>query len=618
MYLGCIRRSKSNIECMAHALPKRSDVPKEHTWDLEALFRTPKEWEKALAAVDADLPQLRACAGTLGRSARDLLTFARLYEEIAPRAHHVYVWAGLHSDVDTTDQKKLAAAGRAAGLYARFGEAVSFFQPELLAIDSAQLRSFMDEEPQLQRYEHFFDNIQRMRPHVRDAEIEQVLALGREALGAPERAHGSLADADLQFAPAVNAKGRKLPLGRGNYGSMQSSTDRELRKSAWNNYADGFLAMRNTFAEIMAAKVKATVFQTRVRRYPDSLTASLTPNAIPTSVYHNVIDACNRNLSIWHRFWEAKRRLLKLRKMEGCDVFAPLSKPVKTTWEQSVEYLVAGLQPLGKSYADAVRKGVTKDRWVDWRPNIGKRGGAYSAGGYGTRPYILMSYHEDGLQGLSTLAHEVGHSMHTLLACRTQPFVYADYTLFVAEVASNFNQALVRAHLMNTERAQRDRNFRINVIEEAMYNFHRYLFVMPILSQFEHWMHTHVEQGGALTADEMNQQLAGLFERGYGPAWKIDAPREGVAWAQYPHFYADFYVYQYASGIAAANALAADVLADEKGAAARRYLQFLSTGSASYPLDALKVAGIDMTTPEPLDRAFGVLDGFVRELEALI
>lgn len=603
---------------MAHALPGRSDIPKEHMWDLEAMFRTQKLWEKELAAVDADLPKLRACAGTLGKSAQELLTFVQLYEEIAPRAQHIYTWAMLHSDVDTTDQKRLAAAGRGAGLYARFGEAVSFFQSELLALDAERLRSFLAEEPHLQRYGHFFDNIQRMRPHVRDAEVEQVMALAREALESPSRAHGSLSDADLKFASVANEQGRALQLGRGNYSSLQSSPDRVLRKNAWNSYADGFLSMRNTFAEIMAAKVKSTVFQSRVRGYSDSLTASLTPNAIPTTVYQNVIDACNRNLPIWHRFWEAKRRLLKLRKMEGCDVFAPLAKPVKTTWEQSVEYLVAGLQPLGKSYADAVRKGVTKERWVDWRPNVGKRGGAYSAGGYGTRPYILMSYHEEGLQGLSTLAHEVGHSMHTLSSCRTQPFVYADYTLFVAEVASNFNQALVRAHLMNTDRARRDRNFRINVIEEAMYNFHRYLFVMPILSQFEHWMHTQIEQGNALTADEMNGQLAALFERGYGPSWKVDAPREGIAWAQYPHFYADFYVYQYASGIAAANALAADVLADASGAAAERYRQFLSSGASVYPLDALNLAGIDMTTPEPLDRAFGVLEGFVSELEMLL
>jgi oligoendopeptidase F len=396
------------------------------------------------------------------------------------------------------------------------------------------------------------------------------------------------------------------------------STDRELRSSAFNSYHDAFLGMKNTLAEIMAAKVKATVFNARARKYPDALTYAIYPNAIPNEVYHNVIDACNRNQGVWHRFWEAKRKLLGLRKMEGCDIFAPLGKPVRVTWEQACEYLVDGLAPLGKDYTDAVRKGVTKERWVDWRANVGKRGGAYSAGGWGTRPYILMSYHDDGLTGLSTLAHEVGHSMHTLMSCKNQPYVYADYTLFAAEVASNFNQALVRAHLLNSDRARRDRNFELNIIEEAMYNFHRYFFVMPILSQWELWMHQQVEKGDSLTADGLNAKLAELFKAGYGPAWKLDAAREGVSWATYPHFYADFYVYQYASGIAAANALAAGVLADASGQAARKYLGFLSAGSSKYPIDALKIAGIDMSTAEPMDRAFKVLEGFVERFEARV
>jgi oligoendopeptidase F len=276
------------------------------------------------------------------------------------------------------------------------------------------------------------------------------------------------------------------------------------------------------------------------------------------------------------------------------------------------------MAPLGAEYQQTVRAGVINDRWVDWRANVGKRGGAYSAGGWGMRPYILMSYHEEGLTGLSTLAHEVGHSMHTLLSCKHQPHVYSDYALFAAEVASNFNQALVRAHLLETGRAKKDRNFQINIIEEAMYNFHRYLFVMPILSQWEHWMHQHVEQGGSLTADALNTKLAELFKHGYGPAWKLDAEREGVSWATYPHFYADFYVYQYASGIAAANALAAGVLADSSGKSAKAYLTFLQAGSSKYPIDALKLAGIDMSTAEPMDRAFKVLEGFVARLEALV
>ena len=360
---------------MPHALPKRADVPKAHTWDLEALFKTAKAWETEFKTIDAGLPSLKAFAGTLGESAAALLGFLRKYEAMTPRVHHIYTYASLHSDSDTTNKGYSAMAGRASGLYARFSEAISFFQPEVLAIKAETLKRFMSDEPALQRYAHFLDNIQRLRPHVRSGEVEQVLALGREALGAPDRAYGMLADADLQFSPAKTAAGKKLALGRGNFGSTQGSPDRELRKSAWISYNDAFLSMKNTFTEIMAAKVKATVFNARVRQYPDALTASLFPNAIPNPVYHNVIAACNRNQGVWHRFWEAKRRLLKLRKMEGCDIFAPLAKPVKVSWEQSTTWLAAGDARMG-SWPVAIFSGKSSqlshryDSWTKWWPPL--------------------------------------------------------------------------------------------------------------------------------------------------------------------------------------------------------------------------------------------------------
>ena len=603
---------------MAHALPKRADIPKADTWDLEALFKTHKHWEQALKDADVGLARLSAFKGRLVESVDTLLSWFKTYAELVPQVSHIYTYAALHSDSDTTNQTHSSMAGRAAGLYARLGQATAFAQPELLAIKPDALKKLIASNAGLALYAQYFDNVQRMRPHVRSGEVEQVLALGREALSAPERAHGMLADADLKYAPAVDGAGQ-----------VDQALPRQFRRVAWQprpgvaqERLDTLLRRLSRNAQYVyrdhGGQGESHGVSVKGARLPDALTYALHPNAIPNTVYQNVIDSCQRNQPIWHRFWEAKRKLLGLRKMEGCDVFAPMSKPVKISYEQACEYLVDGLQPMGKDYVDAVRTGVTKARWVDWRPNIGKRGGAYSAGGYGTRPYILMSYDDGGLNGLSTLAHEIGHSMHTLLACKTQPFVYSDYTLFVAEVASNFNQALVRAHLINSARARRDRNFQIAVIEEAMYNFHRYLFVMPILSNWELWMHQQVEQGGSLTPDGLNGKLAELLKQGYGPAWKLDPAREGVAWATFPHFYADFYVYAYASGIAAANALAAGVLADGTGAATKRYLTALSAGSSLYPLDTLKLAGVDMTTPEPMDRAFKVLEGFVARLEALV
>ncbi len=582
------------------------------------MFKSDKAWSAAFAAVEKRIPELAAFKNTLAHSARSLLGYITLVSELGPEVSKVYAYAALGADTDTTDQRRAAMQGKAFGLVSRFQEATAFFEPELLAAPPGTFERFCAELPELRTFAHLVDNVQRMRPHVRSAEVEQLLAQAREPLSAPERAHGMLADADLTYMPARTSRGRRIPIGRGNIAACLHSTDRALRKSAWELYNDAFLGMKNTLTEIMAAKVKATVFNARARGYPDSLSYALTPDAIPVAVYHNVIEACNRHRPIWHRYWEAKRRLLKLKKMESCDIFAPLAKPVKVPWEQACTWLIEGLAPLGKPYTDAVRKGVTSERWVDWRANQGKRGGAYSGGSYLTRPYILMSYNDSGLSGLSTLAHEIGHSMHTLLACKHQPYLYSHYTLFVAEVASNFNQALVRAHLINHPRAKKDRNFMIGVIEEAMYNFHRYLFVMPTLAQWELWMHTQVEQGESLTADGLSGKLSELFAAGYGPAWKLDPAREGIQWSQFPHFYADFYVYQYASGIAAANALAAGVLADESGEAAGRYLSFLSAGSSLYPLDALKQAGIDMSTQAPMDHAFKVLDGFVTRLEALI
>ena len=599
---------------MTKVLPRREDVPVEHTWDLESMYPTPEAWEEAFARLEAELPSLASFKGRLTESADSLYAYLSQADHLAPEMLKIYNYADRMFDVDTTNQVNAARVSRAQSLAARFQAATAFAQPEILSLEPDMIKRFMAAEPLLQVYEHFFDNLMRMKPHVRSAEVEEVMAQAGEALATPANVYTVLANADLKFADARTSKKKRVQVAQGNIDELLSSPDRALRKSAWESFADGFLSMKNTFAEIMAGKVKATVLRARVHRYPDALTAALAPNNIPTDVYHNVIEACNRHIGVWHRYWDIRRRALGLDKMEVCDIFAPLARPPRVTYKQAVKWIVGGLRPLGTKYVSAVRHGITTDRWVDIYPNQGKRDGAYSAGTYGTKPFIFMSYSEQGLGSLSTLAHEIGHSMHTLLTCQTQPFVYADYPIFTAEVASNFDQALVRAHLLNLNRG---REFEIAVIQEAMDNFHRYLFLMPINSQFEHWMHTTVEQGGALTADAMSAKLVELFRNGYGDAVRLDEPRVGVTWMQFSHFFADYYVWQYASGISAANALADSVLRKEPGAA-DRYLAFLKAGSSMYPLDALKMAGVDMTQAEPMDRAFKVLEVFVDRLERLI
>lgn len=352
----------------------------------------------------------------------------------------------------------------------------------------------------------------------------------------------------------------------------------------------------------------------RVHNYSTAVEAALEQNHIPRQVYDNILETSRRKLPVWHRYWSVRRRALGLDMMHPYDIFAPLTQEDhKVTFEQSVDMICEGMGPLGEEYCAPMRKGMLEERWVDVYPNAGKRSGAYSSGAFGTNPFILMSHIED-LESMSTLAHEIGHSMHSYFSRREQPQVYARYGLFVAEVASNFNQAMVRANLL---KSNQDPTFQIGVIEEAMYNFHRYFFLMPILGRWELEMHTRVEQGKALTADSMIGHLADLFREGYGPEVEIDEARVGITWAQFStHLYSNFYVYQYATGISAANALADRVL-NGGPEAAEDYKRFLKAGGSMYPLDALKLAGIDMTSPEPVERAFDVLEGFVEKLEKL-
>ncbi|MCS7088803.1 MAG: oligoendopeptidase F [Thermoflexales bacterium] len=598
---------------MAKALPKRSDVPRAFTWDLESLYATPDDWERAFQHLEAQLSSFEQYAGRLTESPHTLLAYLQHYEALAPEYDKLYNYAERAFDVDTTNQEASARVSRARSIHARFAAANAFVRPELLTLESERFRAFVEQVSELARYQRFYDEIQRSKPHVRSAEVEAVMAQAGEVFAAPYGIYTVLANADLKFAKARTRSGRRVPVAQGNIEALLSSPDRALRKSAWERYADAYLAHANTFAEIMAAKVKASVLRARVHRFNSVLEAALHPSNIPTAVYHNVIDACNRHIGLWHRYWDARRRALNLDKMEVCDIFAPLAKPPRVPYAQAVQWIVEGLRPLGADYVETVRAGLTSERWVDVYPNLGKRDGAYSSGAYGTKPFIFMNYDDHGLSGLSTLAHEIGHSMHTLLSWQNQPYLYAEYTIFAAEVASNCNQALVRAHLLSL---QRGREFEIAVVQEAIDNFHRYLFLMPILAQFEHWMHTTVEQGGALTADAMSEKMVELFRRGYGDAVRLDEPRVGVTWMQFVHFFTDYYVWQYASGISAANAIA-DMILSGTPEAAERYLTFLKSGGALDPLDALRLAGVDMTQPEPLERAFGVLERFIARFEQL-
>jgi oligoendopeptidase F len=599
---------------MTQELRKRQEVPVEYTWDTANIYVNDDAWEAAIAAVQEQLPSLASFQGRLGNSPAVLVAWLDQVDLLVSALGKIYNYAGMFQSVDSADQAASARVDRARGLYGRALAMVAYGEPEVLAIGLERLRQWMEQEPRLAVFDHYFDDLFYRQAHVRSAEVEEVLGQVVDPFGTASATHGVLADTDIVFQPARSSSGESLEVAQSTINALLTHADGEVRRTAWESYSDAHLAFKNTMANCLAAGVKQDVFRARVRRYPSALEAALSPNHIPAAVFHNTLNTFRRNLPTWHRYWRVRRQALGYDKLHVYDIKAPLTAATpKVPYRQAISWIVEGMRPLGEEYTSTMRRGLMEQRWVDIYPNQGKRMGAYSSGVKGTHPFIFMSYSDD-LFSLSTLAHELGHSMHSYYTWQSQPQIYADYSMFVAEVASNFNQALVRAYLLENNL---DREFQIALIEEAMANFHRYFFIMPILAIFELEIHERTERGEALTADVLIGRMAELFREGYGDEVEFDHDRIGITWAEFhTHLYSNFYVYQYTTGIAGAHALAADILAQKPGAA-ENYLAFLKVGSSVYALDALKLAGVDMASPEPVEKTFAVLAGIVDRLEKL-
>ncbi len=598
------------------SLPQRNEVPLEETWDLASIFASPEEWKKGVHQVNSLLPQIAAYQGKLGTSPQMLAKTLHEVEELLILAMKVFVYTGLAGSVDMADQEAQAMFGQARGLVAKARATTAFLEPELMQIGFETLETWAAEEADLEIYVHYFDQLKQGQQHIRSTEVEEVLAYVSESLPPKQTltTYSALTNADLKFQPAVDTQGAEIEVGQSSIDSLITHSDREARRTGWQNYADGYLSFKNTLAAIQTTALQRDVLTMRTRNYESALQASLKPNTIPEEVFHNLISVFQKNLPTWHRYWRIRRKALGYDNFHVYDIKAPLMKEKPfIAYDQAVEWIAAGMAPLGEEYVEVLRRGCTVDRWIDRARNTGKRQGAFSWGSYGTQPFIMMSYADD-IFSLSTLAHELGHSMHSYYTRQTQPFVYSQYTLFVAEVASNFNQALVRDYLFKT---QNDATFQLALVEEAMSNFHRYFFIMPTLARWELEMHQRFEKGEPLNAQIMSTRCAELFKEGYGEEVEFDQDRIGITWAQFGHMYMDFYVYQYATGISAANALANGVL-QGKVRAAENYLNFLKAGNSTYPLDALKMAGVNMTTPEPVEQAFAVLASYVDKFEKLV
>jgi oligoendopeptidase F len=595
-------------------IPARSAIDKKYTWNAESMFATPAAWEREVKDILASIPLVKKFQGHLKEGPATLLQAFQAVEELLARTDRIVVYAGFAYSVDTTDQDAAAMTGKSQGVFGQASAAASFLNPELLEIGEKTLRLWLKDEPGLAIHKHYIDDLFRKQAHVRSAEVEEILGMLADPFSGPLTTASMLTNADFKFNPATDTAGNRLEMNEGTLWKILSTEDRRARQTAWETYMDKHLEFKNTLASNLANSIRQNVFQKKVRKHETALGASLFEQNIPVDVFHNLINTFQKNLPVWQRYFEIRKKGLGVSELQPYDMWAPLAKNrIKIPFEKAVDWIGEGLLPLGKEYVGILRNGCLEERWVDVYPNQGKRTGAFSWGTKGTHPFIMMSY-TDEIFSLSTLAHELGHSMHSYLTWENQPLVSSNYSLFVAEVASNFHQATVRAHLLQSND---DRDFQISVIEEAMANFYRYFFIMPTLARFELATHDLVAQGESLTADGMIDLMAGLFSEGYGDKVHVDRERVGITWAYFQHLFQDFYVYQYATGISGAHALSGRVLRGEANAV-EDYLGFLKSGASDYPLNVLRKAGVDLASPKPVEETFAVMSSYIDRLEKLL
>jgi len=603
---------------VTETLAARSQVDKRFTWDSESVFADEAGWEHAVEEILSRLPDLEEFKGHLGDSPATLADWFDANERAHRLMAKVMVYTTMSYSVDVADQAAAARSDRARSVAAQLGAASSFAVPEMLKIGLPQLREWVGTEPRLAHLGHYFDRLEKLQKRIRSAEVEELLTQVSDPLATALSVHSVLANTDLKFAPAVGADGELHEVAQGTIASLMTNADREVRRTAFESYADEHLRMQHAMAASLAGGVKRDVFFARARGYASSLEAALEPSHIPVEVFQNVIQTFRDNVGTWHRYWHIRRQALGVEVLKPYDTRAQLSPTaLEVPFAEAVEWIAQGVAPLGQEYVDVMRRGALEDRWVDVYPNKGKRMGAFSTGAMDTRPFIFMSYNGD-VYSMSTLAHELGHSMHSYLARRTQPYVYTNYGLFQAEVASNMHQALTRRHLLAT---RTEPEFQIALIEEAMSNFYRYFFIMPSLARLELEIHEQVERGAALTTDYLNNLMADLMLEVYGSEVDVndrDRERIGSTWAQFhTHLYSNFYVYQYATGIAAADHLVERVASGD-AKAVQSYMAFLKSAGSMYPLEGLRMAGVDMTSREPVEAAFATLASMVDRLEKLI
>jgi oligoendopeptidase F len=596
---------------------KRTDALPGSTWQSEKLFADWEDWLKEYDRAVKDMERLSSYKGKLNQSPEMLAEWFEEFTGQLSRLNRLYIYAQFSIAVDGADPEPKQYIGQVMSLQGKFLAAIAFADPEMMG-DAEKFLSWTETEADLGVFKHYFLNLIRQKTHLRSAEVEEILGLLADPFGQTYRTAMDLMNVDLKFDDAVDSQGQTYPVRQSLLSVNAGNQDREVRRTAWESFCDGYAGSINTFASNYIAHVKQQVFVVQVRGYDSVLEASLDPFNVPVSVFHNLIETFRKNLPTWHKYWDVKRRALKLDQLHPYDIWAPVGKnPPEIKFDQAVEYISQGMSPLGEEYVSTLRKGCLEEGWVDWFPNDTKRQGAFSMPSHNTPPVIMMSY-TDKVGSMSTLAHELGHSMHSYFTAKHQHEIYNGYSnisMVSAETASNFNQAMVRAHLKNTLAS--DSDFQLALLEEAFSNYHRYMFQMLNLASFEFEVYSRAEQGKPLSTQILLDLMSEIYAAGYGETMSDDPSRTATTWAQFGHLYVPYYPFQYSVGISAADFLSQGVLAGADKAA-ENYLEFLKAGGSRYTMDLFKVAGVDMESREPVEKAFAVLSAMVDQFKELI
>ncbi len=593
------------------SVPDRSEIDEEYRWDLESIYATDEDWEEEFEEIKGMVDELDEAETDSFDDGEHLLTILKKREEVMRKVSKLSSYARMRRDEDTTRQEYQAMTTRAETVSSEAGSAASFIRPAIQSHTRDEIDEMVDETDGLGVYEHYLDDVMRKKPHTRSAEVEALISDLSDVLGAPSSVYRILTNADTEFPTVEKPDGKPVEITLSNFTKLQKNPDRDFRRDVYEKFYDTLGELRNTVGTTYEKSVKAYVKLARIHNYDTARESSLDSSKIPVDVYDSLVETVRDRLDPLHRHVEIKRDLLDVDDLRMWDVYMPLADTPEpeVTYDDATQHVVDAFDPLGDDYQTRVEEGL-ESRWVDVYENEAKRSGAYSGGTYDTQPFILMNYQDD-ISSMYTLAHELGHSLHSELTKESQPYVYSGYSIFVAEVASTVNEVLLTNHLLDTVE---DDDFRRHVLSHMLEKFRGTLFRQTMFADFEDRTHGIVEDGGALTPDRLDEIYGDLKTEFYEPAAVDDRIR--TEWMRIPHFYRAFYVFQYSTGLSAAVSLANQILEDGDEAR-QRYIDFLSKGSSEYPLDLLEAAGADMSSPQPVEDAIDVYEGYLDRIEDL-